>query len=73
MLQGFNGTLTMLDGASGGRGASVGMQESGPDYGNDGGFGQGASSGGEPRRVTKTGGGAAKGGFDKALDDEIPF
>lgn len=71
VLQGFNGTLTMLDGAAGGRGASVGMQESGPDYGTDGGFGQGAS-GGEPRRVTKTGGGS-KGGFDKALDDEIPF
>jgi single-strand DNA-binding protein len=46
------------------------MQESGPDYGNDGGFG---SSGAEPRRVTKTGGGGSKGGFDKALDDEIPF
>jgi single-strand DNA-binding protein len=61
VLQGFNGTLTMLDGASGGRGSSVGMQESGPDYGSS-----------EPRRVTKTGGGA-KGGFDQALDDEIPF
>jgi len=74
VLQGFNGTLTMLDGAGGGRGASGGMQESGSDYGMDGGFGQG-SSGGEPRRVTKTGGGSggAKGGFDKALDDEIPF
>ncbi len=67
VLQGFNGTLTMLDGASGGRGASVGMQESGSDYGSDGGFGSS-----EPRRVTKTGGGS-KGNFDKALDDEIPF
>ena len=27
VLQGFNGTLTMLDGAGGGRGASAGMQE----------------------------------------------
>lgn len=69
VLQGFNGTLTMLDGAGGGRGgASVGMQESGGDYGaSDGGFGSR-----EPRRVAKTGGGA-KGNFDKALDDEIPF
>jgi single-strand DNA-binding protein len=71
VIQGFNGTLTMLDGAAGGRGASVGMQESGADFGSDGGFGQGMGSG-EPKRVAKTGGGA-KGGFDKALDDEIPF
>jgi single-strand DNA-binding protein len=81
VLQGFNGSLTMLDGAGGGRGASVGMQESGGDY--DAGFGGGGGSnfggGGysepAPKRVTKTGGGAAaaKGSFDKALDDEIPF
>jgi len=72
VLQGFNGTLTMLDGASGGRGASAGMQEGGQaDYGSDGGFGSEAGAG-EPRRVAKTGGGS-KGGFDKAIDDEIPF
>jgi len=72
VLQGFNGTLTMLDGASGGRGASAGMQEGGQaDYGSDGGFGSGAGAG-EPRRVAKTGGGS-EGGFDKAIDDEIPF
>ena len=72
VLQGFNGTLTMLDGASGGRGASAGMQEGGQaDYGSDGGFGSGAGAG-EPRRVAKTGGGS-KGGFDKAIDDEIPL
>ena len=78
VLQGFNGSLTMLDGASGGRGASggMGMQESGGDY--DGG-GFGSSGGGysepAPKRVAKSGGGAgaSKGGFDKALDDEIPF
>ena len=81
VIQGFNGLLTMLDGASGGRGASSGMQESGGDY-DSGGFGSGSGSGSggsgysepAPKRVTKTGGGAAaKGGFDKALDDEIPF
>jgi single-strand DNA-binding protein len=72
VIQGFNGTLTMLDGAAGGHGASVGMQESGGDYGSsDGGFGSGSSSGESPRRVAKTGG--SKGGFDKAIDDEIPF
>ena len=92
VLQGFNGSLTMLDGAGGGRGASgsMGMQESGQaDYGgmDSGGFGSssgggsgGGSSGGgysEPKRgggkSASSNGGAAKGGFDKALDDEIPF
>ena len=68
VIQGYNGTLTMLDGAAGGRGASVGMQESGPDYASDGGFG---SSDAPAKRVGKAGGG--KGGFDKAIDDEIPF
>lgn len=71
VIQGFNGALTMLDGAGGGRGASVGMQESGADYGSDGGFGSSSSGGGDTRRVAKTG--APKGGFDKAIDDEIPF
>jgi single-strand DNA-binding protein len=90
VLQGFNGSLTMLDGAGGGRGASGGlsggmggMQESGGgDYdAGGGGFGSGGGGGYSepaPKRVTKTGGGASagggsKGGFDKALDDEIPF
>jgi single-strand DNA-binding protein len=62
VLQGFSSQLTMLDGRSGG----AGMQESGQsDYGGD--FG-----GGEPqaRRPAAKGG---KGGFDKQLDDEIPF
>ena len=89
VLQGFNGSLTMLDGAGGGRGASgsMGMQESGGDY-DSGGFGSssgggssgGGSSGGgysEPKRgggkAATSNGGASKGGFDKALDDEIPF
>ena len=81
VLQGFNGSLTMLDGGGAGRGASggsIGMQDSGADYGSDGGFGSsyGSSpSSSEPRRAGgKNGGsGASKGGFDKAIDDEIPF
>ena len=78
VLQGFNGSLTMLDGAGGNRGASSGMQESGSDY-DSGGFGSGGGSGYSepaPKRVAKSSGGgssAPKGGFDKALDDEIPF
>jgi single-strand DNA-binding protein len=71
VVQGYNGTLTMLDGAGGGRGASIGMQESGADFDTDGGFGSGSAMG-ETRRAGKSGGGA-KGGFDKAIDDEIPF
>ncbi len=91
VLQGFNGSLTMLDGAGGGRGAGAGagMQESGQaDYGGTDSGGFGTSSGGgsgsgsgcgysEPKRgggkSASSNGGAAKGGFDKALDDEIPF
>ena len=79
VLQGFNGSMTMLDGRQGaGPGASAGgMQEDGPDsYGApSGGYGGGGSSGGgysEPKRPAKGGGGGSK-GFDKPLDDEIPF
>src|SRR6185312_1901398 len=44
VLQGFNGTLTMLDGGRAGAGA--GLQEGGQaDYGSDGGFGSGSGSG----------------------------
>jgi single-strand DNA-binding protein len=58
VLQGFNGTLTMLDG----RNSGAGMQESGQaGYGADNRIGDGGN------------GGSAKGGFDKQLDDEIPF
>ena len=72
VLQGFNGTLTMLDGAGGGRGASAGMQESGRPTMVPTAASARSSSAGEPRRVAKTGGGS-KGSFDKAIDDEIPF
>jgi single-strand DNA-binding protein len=81
VLQGFNGTLTMLDGRAGG-GMSDGGQS---DYGADdfaGGSGGGSGTGGggysEPRRAARSsgGGGGGSGGgkpFDKQLDDEIPF
>jgi single-strand DNA-binding protein len=72
VLQGFNSVLTMLDSRNGG--APAGMAEGGQsDYG-DSGFGGGGSSGygDAPKRGgTKSGGG--KGGFDKQIDDEIPF
>ena len=80
VLQGFNGTLTMLD--SRGSGAPGGMAEDGQaDYGSGGGGGggYGNSSGGyssEPKSggssaPARSGGGGKS--FDKKLDDEIPF
>ena len=61
VLQGFNSTLTMLDGRNG---AGGGMTDSGQsDYDSMGGGYD------EPRRPAASGGG----GYDKALDDDIPF
>jgi len=62
VLQNFNSQLVMLDraGAGTGAGASAGMQEDDqPGY-------SPASNGDGPRR-------AGKPGFDKKIDDEIPF
>jgi single-strand DNA-binding protein len=67
VLQGFNSVLTMLDGRSAGASAGMGLQED-----DQGGYAPGPSGNGSARR----GGGApaAKGGgFDKPMDDEIPF
>src|SRR3990172_5116529 len=65
VLQGFNSQLTMLDsrgaGAGAGAAAGAGLQES--DQAEYGASGNGTA----PKR------GVAKGGFDKAVDDEIPF
>ena len=64
VLQNFNGTLTMLDGRGGGAGA--GMQEDDQASYTAGGNGDGSRRGsGKP--------GGAKGGYDKKIDDEIPF
>jgi single-strand DNA-binding protein len=67
VLQGFNGNLTMLDGRSGNAGygdrADAGMHDNPQDEYNRDGPGKAARS---PAR-------AATGGFDKELDDEIPF
>lgn len=65
VLQGFNGNLTMLDGRAGG------MAEGGQsDYAGDtgGGYEAPAARSASPARGAKSGG-----GFDKQLDDEIPF
>ena len=68
VLQGFGGTLTMLDGRSGGGGG--GMAE----VGNDGGYDAGGFGGyDEPKRPSGGGGGGGGSSYDKPLDDEIPF
>jgi len=61
VLQGFNGTLTMLDGRSGGGGGS--------DYGQGGGN-QGGGYGGQSG---DQGGGQAPASSNNDMDDEIPF
>jgi single-strand DNA-binding protein len=74
VLQGFGGTLHMLDGRGGGGGG--GMDSGGEGGGGSSGFNDasppyddGRSSGGG-----RTGGSAGgSGSFDKDLDDEIPF
>jgi single-strand DNA-binding protein len=88
VLQNFNGTLTMLDGRAGGGmgGMQESGADYGADYGSSGaGAGGGGASGGGfgggggesgGRRTGPSGGGSkapSKGGFDKKIDDEIPF
>ena len=62
VLQGFNSTLTMLDGRSGGGGGSFGSDDQG-----GGDFGSGGPSSAPPRRV------AAAGARNSDMDDDIPF
>ncbi|MGP1284139.1 MAG: single-stranded DNA-binding protein [Parasphingopyxis sp.] len=64
VIDGFNGSMTMLDGrdgGGGGGGGSGGWNDGPAD--NDGGYGGGQSSGSKP----------AGGAFDDDLDDDVPF
>jgi len=80
VLQGFNSTLTMLDGRGDGGGAGAGFSGGGGrgnnnDYGGGGGgygddYGAPAQSSGG--RGGSAGGGAG-GNFSRDLDDDIPF
>ncbi|MCK1306887.1 MULTISPECIES: single-stranded DNA-binding protein [unclassified Bradyrhizobium] len=63
VLQGFNSTLTMLDGRSGGGGGGSFGDEPGGDFGSSG----PVSS--TPRRPVAAGGG----GRNSDMDDDIPF
>jgi single-strand DNA-binding protein len=72
VLQGFNSTLTMLDGRAGAAGAGGG---GGDSYGGDDGGSFGASSPSQPRRVAASApaGGGGGGGRGSDMDDDIPF
>ncbi len=78
VLQGFNSTLTMLDGRGEGGGQSGGGSDgdyggsSGGGYGG-GGFGGGGGYGGGQSGGGQSGGGQPGGGFGGGMDDEIPF
>ena len=61
VLQGFNSTLTMLDGRSGGGGGSFAAEDSGGDFG-------ASSPSAAPRRAV-----AAAGARNSDMDDDIPF
>jgi single-strand DNA-binding protein len=61
VLQGFNSTLTMLDGRSGGGGGSLAPDDSGGDFGSSG------ASATAPRRAV------AAGARNSDMDDDIPF
>ncbi|MGI2032011.1 single-stranded DNA-binding protein [Rhizobium panacihumi] len=89
VLQGFNSTLTMLDGRGegggdrGGFGGGRGSSAGGNDYGGGGDFGGGYGGGGDDygRPSGGSGGGnrgggqpsSGGGGFSRDLDDDIPF
>ncbi|MCX7298224.1 MAG: single-stranded DNA-binding protein [Hyphomicrobiales bacterium] len=66
VLQGFNSTLTMLDGRGGG-GAGASSPDSGDDFGSSG--PSGGSGGGAPARKPAM----ASAGKRDDMDDEIPF
>lgn len=67
VLQGFSSTLTMLDGRPGGMSGDAGQA----DYG--GGQGGGYNQQGRAAAKPASAGGDPQAGYDKALDDEIPF
>jgi single-strand DNA-binding protein len=74
VLQGFNSTLTMLDGRGEGGGASEGGR-SGRGGGNDYGGGYGGDDYGQSSSSSSGRGGSSGGGgnFSRDLDDDIPF
>lgn len=71
VLQGYGGTLTMLDGRDGGGSGGGGYGNDGGGYGGDqGGGGYGGDQGGDYGGGNQ---GGPQGGGNSDLDDEIPF
>lgn len=68
VLQGFNSTLTMLDGRGEGGGAGRG----GSDYGG-GNYGGGDDYERSSSAPARSSGGGGGGGFSRDMDDDIPF
>ncbi|MFT4184417.1 MAG: single-stranded DNA-binding protein [Rhizobium sp.] len=83
VLQGFNSTLTMLDGRGegggegGGRGGRSGGDfgggYSGGDYGGGDDYGQSGGGRGSSSRGGQSSGGGSGSNFSRDLDDDIPF
>ena len=75
VLQGFGGTLTMLDGPGGAGSGGGGGGGGGYGGGGGGGYGGGGNDygGGYDSGPSSSGGGAGGGGGSRDLDDEIPF
>ena len=69
VLRGYDGTLTMLDGAGGGGGSGGGRSGGGGNYGGGSGSGGGWNQGGGGQGGANQGGGS---NYDD-LDDDIPF
>lgn len=69
VLQGFDGTMTMLDGPSGGGGGAGGGGNYGGGAGGGGDYGGGYDSGGYDSGPSQGGGRAPS----RDIDDEIPF
>ncbi len=70
VLQGYGGTLTMLDGRDGGGSGGGGYGNDGGGYGGDQGGGYGGDQGGGYGGGNQ---GGPQGGGNSDLDDEIPF
>jgi single-strand DNA-binding protein len=69
VLQGFNSTLTMLDGKGGGGAGAGGGDSYGGDMGGD--FGASSPSSAPPRRAAVAA--SSGGGRSSDMDDDIPF
>ena len=72
ILQSYGGTLTMLEGRQSGD-RDQGDREQGGEAGYGGGGYNSKTAGGQASRPNGGGGGGGNKGYDKALDDEIPF